>query len=402
MRVSTAQFYFQNGLQMSNKQSVVNDQSSYLSTGKRVLTAKDDAVSYGALSGYKESLASIERYQRNLNQAESRNGLQDTLLNGSTNILNEARDLMLQANSGVRSDEDLSSIAQQLQQGLNEMLDIANSKDETGTYIFAGYKVEDKPFSIQPDNTVNYHGDNGVRELQISKNIMVPINQAGNKVFQEVENALGDFSATYQTNTSGASLASANITDRDAYNAAANNPQDYNFTFSDPDLLTVTDASNNVVYPATAYTPGQKVAFEGIEVQLNGNPLPGDNFTLTPESNIGLFDTLKNAIDWLKTGSSGVNSAEGQVRFNTTLNQLNKVLDHITYHRAEAGINLQQVERQKNLHLDTELYLQQGRSRIEDLDFAAAISGFEQSKVALQAAQQTFSQIQGMSLFNYI
>ena len=36
------------------------------------------------------------------------------------------------------------------------------------------------------------------------------------------------------------------------------------------------------------------------------------------------------------------------------------------------------------------------------LNFAKAIATFEQSQVALQAAQQTFVQIKGLTLFNYI
>ncbi|WP_426358516.1 flagellar hook-associated protein FlgL [Pseudocolwellia sp. HL-MZ19] len=403
MRVSTAQFYYQNGLQMSQTQSLVNDQSAYISSGKAVLTAKDDAVSYGALAGYKEELASIERYKSNIVQAESRNGLQDTLLGSSTNVLNELRDLMLEANNGARSDEDLHSIAQQLEQGLEEMLDIANTQDETGTYIFSGYQVETQPFSVEPDNSVNYNGDNGVRELQIATNIFVPINQSGEQVFQNIANATGDFSANYTTNESGVSLTSANITDREAYNNASNNPQDYTFTFSEPDVLTVTDSATpaNVVH-STPYVAGQTIAFEGIEVQLNGNPLPGDEFTITPESEVSLFANIKNAIDWLNAGSDSGSTEQGQVDFNTILDQFNNTLNHITYQRAEAGINLQQIERQENTHLDTALYLEQGRSQIEDLDYAEAVSAFEQSQLALQAAQQTFTQIQSMSLFNYI
>lgn len=408
MRVSTAQFYYQNGLHMSNKQSVVNEQSAYISSGKRVLTAKDDAVAFGALTGYKEELASIERYKRNVTQAESRNGLQDTLLSSSTDVLNQLRDLMLQANNGARSNEDLTSISQQLKHGLEEMLDIANTKDETGTYIFAGYNVETKPFSLQPDNTVIYNGDSGVRELQIGKNITVPINQAGDKVFEAVDNAIGDFSAIYNAspaNTSGVSLQSAQIVDRGLYNSATNTPDDYHFSFTAPDTLTVTDSATptaNVVTTVAPYVAGQTIAFDGIEVQLNGNPLPGESFSISPEPQISIFDTIKSSIDWLDAGNTTIGTEQRQVDFDTILGQFNKVLDHITFKRAEAGINLQQIERQKNVHLDTELYLHQGRARIEDLDFAEAISGFEQSKIALQAAQQTFSQIQGLNLFNYI
>lgn len=402
MRVSTAQFYTQNGLQMSNKQANVNEQSTYISSGKRVITAKDDAVSFSTLTGYKDDLASLERYQRNITQAENRNSRQEVLFTGSTDILNELRDLLLQANNGVRTREDLDAFANQMKHGLESMLDIANTQDETGTYIFAGHQIDNEPFSIQPDNSVIYNGDNGVRELQIAKNIIIPINQPGDAAFQKVKNATGDFSANYNTNTSGVSIISADVVDRNLYNGAVNNPQDYNFTFTAPNNLTVTDSLSNVVYPSTPYVAGQIISFEGIEVQLNGNPLPGDDFDITPQSNISLFDTIKSAIDWLNASNSPTVQEQHQVDFNTILNQFNNALDHISSNRAESGINLQLIERQKNNHLDAELYLNESRSDIEDLDYAKAVSEFEQSKIALQAAQQTFNQIKDLNLFNYI
>ncbi|MFT5003812.1 MAG: flagellar hook-associated protein 3 FlgL, partial [Flavobacteriales bacterium] len=66
MRVSTSQFYLQSALLMNQKSADVNEQMEHLSSGKRVLTAKDDAVSYGTLAGYKNDLANIEQYKRNI------------------------------------------------------------------------------------------------------------------------------------------------------------------------------------------------------------------------------------------------------------------------------------------------------------------------------------------------
>jgi flagellar hook-associated protein 3 FlgL len=63
---------------------------------------------------------------------------------------------------------------------------------------------------------------------------------------------------------------------------------------------------------------------------------------------------------------------------------------------------MQVLETQESRHLDTELSLASGKSNIEDLDFAKAISEFEQAKLALQASQQAFSKVQGLSLLNYI
>jgi len=406
MRVSTAQFYFQNGLQMSQKQASVSEQSAYLSSGKRVLTAKDDAVAYSTLSGYQTELKNIEKYQRNITQAENRNNLQEVSFANASNVLNELKDVFLQANNGGYSDQDLASISQQATNSLQQILDIANSKDETGGYVFSGYSIDKKPFELQPDNTVDYQGDHGVRELQIAKNVMVATNITGEQAFEKVPNRIGDFSANYITNTSGISVEKAAIVNRGNYDTTPGTGYPPNFTFSfgatSADLI-VTDADGDTMLNINNYTPGQLIALpNGMEVQLNGNPLPGDTIELVPEENISIFDTMKAAIDWLNVGESPADQTQHQVEYNTILSQLNNALDHVSSQRADSGIRLQLIDRQKNNHLDSELYLNSGRSAIEDLDFSKAISEFEQSKMALQAAQQTFTQIQNLSLFNYI
>jgi flagellar hook-associated protein 3 FlgL len=401
MRVSTAQFYIQNGLQMSNQQAGVNEQVNYIPSGKRVITAKDDAVAYGTLAGYKNDLANIEKYQRNITQAENHNSLIDTSLANTEDIMNELKDLMLQANNGVYSADDLASMAQQAKHSLQQVLDIANTQDETGGHVFAGYQIDDAPFVLQADNSVNYRGDNGIRELQIAKNVSIATNQSGEQVFQKVPNALGDFSATYDINNSGIAVESAVISNPENYDSSAT-PADFTFEFVSATELNITDGAGNITN-VTGYVPGQTIdVVPGMEVKLSGNPLPGDKFSLSPEQDISVFDTIKSAIDWITNKASAGEDPQVQVDFNQVLDQLSDSMNHLTSRRAQSGINLQVIDRQKSNHLDTELYLASGKSSIEDLDFAKAISTFEQSKIALQAAQQTFTQVQGLTLFNYI
>ncbi|GHE81042.1 flagellar hook-associated protein FlgL [Thalassotalea profundi] len=401
MRVSTQQFYFQSSQQLSTKQSMLNDQMKYISSGKRVLTAKDDPVTFGTLSGYKDELTNIDKYQRNLTQAKNRNSLQETSFANAESLMQELKTLFINANNGTLADSDLKSLADLATNSLNQMLDIANTKDETGGYIFSGYQIDQKPFSLHPGNNVSYLGDNGTRELQIAKNVMVDINQAGDDAFQNVENAIGDFKANYINNTSGIALNRAVIATPSSYDPATN-PPDYKFSFTSTTDLTVTDGNGVVVYNTATYTAGQTIAFNGIEVELSGNPLPGDEFDMTPEKDISIFDTIKAAIDWMNVGASPVNTVQHNVDYGDILTQLNQALNHTTSRRTEAGVRLKLIETQDNSHAEAALNLASGRSNIEDLDFAKAISTFEQSQVALQAAQQTFIQIKGLSLFNYI
>jgi len=411
MRVSTAQFYQQSSLQMSNKSSDVNEQMAYLSSGKRVLTAKDDAVQFGTLAGYKNDLANIEKYQRNITQAESHNSLQEVVFSDAELILDKVKQDMLLANNGRMSSEDLQSLATQTRNSLDQLIDLANSQNANGDYIFSGYQTEQQPFSQQVDGSVSYNGDSGVNELQISKNIKIPINQAGDASFLKVDNAIGDFTATYPSaptaNTSGVAVESANIMDRNAYNTSAGpytfatDPINNNLTVTNSDSPAVTVFPVSPTAP-TPYVAGQIITFDGIDVTLSGNPLPGESFTINEQEEVSIFEAINDAITWMEKGSVITDTEQHQVDYNTTLDQLNSAMTHITSRRVDSGIRLQVLERQKDRHLDSELSLATGKSNIEDLDFAKAIAEFEQSKVALQASQQAFSKIQNLSLFNYL
>jgi flagellar hook-associated protein 3 FlgL len=402
MRVSTAQFYLQSSNQMTNKSADVNERMAYLSSGKRVLTAKDDAVSFSSLAGYKDDLANIQKYKRNIDRAESHNNSQEITFKNAEQILEKIKQDMLLANNGRMSSEDLQVLADQVKNSFSELLDIGNSKNENGDYIFSGYQTELKPFSQQSDGTVDYQGDSGVNELQVAKNIKIATNQTGDASFMNVANAIGDFTANYTTNTSGVALESANVTNRGVYNTSPL-PHDYTFSFDAVSGdLTVTDSATNVVVPTAPYVAGQTVSFDGIDVKLSGNPLPGDSFVMSEKEEVSIFETINNAVKWMEKGTVSTGQEQHQVDYNTILNQLNSAMSHITSRRVDSGIRLQVLESQKDRHLDTELAITSSKGRIEDLDFAKAISEFEQAKIALQASQQAFSKVQGLTLFNYI
>jgi flagellar hook-associated protein 3 FlgL len=401
MRVSTAQFYLQSSQQMSSKSSDVNERMAYLTSGKRVLTAKDDAVAFGTLSGYKDDLANIEKYKRNIDRAESHNNLQEVIFSDAELILNNVKEAMLQANNGAMSTEDLQALAGQVRNNFDQLLDIANTQNENGDYIFSGFQTGLQPFSQQTDGSVSYGGDTGVNELQVAKNIKIPTNQTGDAAFMNVANAIGDFTASYITNTSSVAVESANITNRDTYNTSPL-PHDYTFSFDAlTNDLTVT-GSAGVVFPPAPYVAGQTISFDGIDVTLSGNPLPGDSFVISEQEDVSIFETVNSAIEWMERGTVSVDQEQHQVDYNTILNQMNSAMSHVTSRRVDSGIRLQVLESQKNRHLDTELAVSANKGKIEDLDFAKAISEFEQAKIALQASQQAFSKVQGLTLFNYI
>ena len=86
----------------------------------------------------------------------------------------------------------------------------------------------------------------------------------------------------------------------------------------------------------------------------------------------------------------------------TTLTRLDSAMDVVLDTRASIGARLNSIDGQRNANDSFSLLLQENRSTLEDLDYAEAVSQFEQQLLALQASQQSFVKIQGLSLFNYL
>lgn len=83
------------------------------------------------------------------------------------------------------------------------------------------------------------------------------------------------------------------------------------------------------------------------------------------------------------------------------LTDLDNAMGRILETRASVGARMNAIEEQKTANASFSVAVEQVRSTLEDLDYAEAISRFNQQLAALQASQQSFLKIQGLSLFDY-
>ncbi len=77
---------------------------------------------------------------------------------------------------------------------------------------------------------------------------------------------------------------------------------------------------------------------------------------------------------------------------------MNRVLEF----QAGVGSRLNAIQSQRSVNDDYIQQMTSTRSDLEDLDFADAVSRMNLQMTGLNAAQQTFSKVQGLSLFNYL
>lgn len=299
MRVSTSTLYDQGTRSMLQQQDSLFRLQQHLSTGKRIMTPSDDPIGAARAHELAQSLSLNTQYADNRYRAADSLQQVDSTLGSVSNLIQSVRTMAVAAGNPAFSDSERKMMAVELRGHFDELLGLANTKDEQGNYLFSGFKGNTRPFE-QTANGVEYKGDQEQRLIQVSSSRQLPVSETGDAIFE-----------------------------------------------------------------------------------------PGG---------LSLFQTIEDFIDELETpGGAALSGA-----VNTALQELDTALDNVLTKRAAVGSRLQEVDALQQIGEDTAIQYEQSLSRLQDLDFAQAISDMTRQQALLEAAQKTFTRVSGLSLFNII
>jgi flagellar hook-associated protein 3 FlgL len=189
MRISSIQA-FNNGVSGigRNYASVIRTQEQ-ISSGNRILTPADDPVASVRLLQLEQQQAVLGQYKENLTAAKNSLTQEETTITSVVNVLQRIRELAVQGGGGALSADDRRSIAKELGEREGELLNLMNSRNARGEYLFSGFLGKTEPFVRNPDGTYSYQGDEGQRSLQVAGSTNVAINDNGERLFEDVSNA---------------------------------------------------------------------------------------------------------------------------------------------------------------------------------------------------------------------
>ena len=383
---------------LETAQRRIIDTQEKVSSGKRVNKPSDDPVAAARIAHLDSSLSRLDQYKSNSDFARNQLGLEESALNSVIDNLQRVRELTLQANNATTSDSDRKDIAAEIRQARDALLALANTTDVDGRHLFGGYVEGAAPFTTTSSGTVVYNGDQGQRSLQISDTRFVAINDPGSDVFQRIPQGNGTFTLAVDPANTGSGLLGAGT----VVNSVAWVRDTYHINFVTPTTYEVRDSAN-VLVSSGNFAAGQSISFRGIAVPIDGNPASGDSFTVAPAGNRDVFATLDDVIASLEAPVSG--SAQ-RAQLNSNVGQriadLDNTLSRISDVRGEIGARVRALDQQDSLSADFALHLNSTLSSVRDLDYADALSRLQQEMFGLEAAQQTFSRTQDLSLFKYL
>lgn len=397
MRISTSDFFSQALDQMQSQQVQLAKTQNQVASGKRILNPADDPAGAARSISLQQQLGLSQGYQSNGQAATSALQTEDGVLSSVENVLQRVRELALQANNSALAPTDRQSIVTELKQDLSQLVSLANSTGANGTYLFAGYASQIKPFTELPGGGVTYAGDQGVRHIAIAQGYSIAISDPGSRVFERIPTGNGSFvTAPAAGNTGTGIIDPGSVTDPTAWDGGS-----YTIDFTSPTQYQVTDASGTVVTSAT-YTAGAAISFRGITTSIKGAPAAGDQFTVTPSTGQSMFTTVSNLISTVTPTAGATASTQLANGINQSLENLDRALERVQQVRASLGARMNAVDAQTQVDTSTQLTLKSDLSQVNNVDMASAITRLTSESQALQAAQLSFAKIQKLSLFNYL
>ncbi len=396
MRIASSAFYQTAVNTIDNNQNTLAKLQTQMSSSLRMQTAADDPAAAGQVLGIDKSMSDVSQWQSNATALNNSLGLEDNALSAVTTALGQIQTLALQANNATLGASDRQAIAQQMQQQYNVLLQQANTQDSNGRYLFAGTNDGSAPFT-QTASGVSYGGNSNLRTLSVGPTSEIAAGDPGDAVFMQMRSGDGAISVGAASgNTGTASLTAAQVTDPTRWDSAA-----YTLSFSGGQYQ-VTDSSNTVI-SSGAYTAGTAIQFRGASVTLSGTPADGDSFSVGGSSTQDLFSGVQNLINLVKSPqTTAAQRAQTQTAMYGALQSLSGAQAQILSVQSGVGAREQSVTATTTQLQARATQLKSVLSSVQDLDFAAATAEFSKTQLTLQAAEQSYVTIQGMSLFNYL
>jgi flagellar hook-associated protein 3 FlgL len=368
-----------------------------VTSGQRFQRPADDPVAASRALDIERALANNTQYSGNAEIARNRLATSESALAQVGDLLQRLRELAVGTATATASNESRKQSAAEVREQLQQLVQLANTADGNGQYLFAGFSGSSRPFVVTPTG-IQYNGDQGQRLLQIGPDRQVADGTPGADIFQLVRDGNGVFSVSAAATNAGTALAeSRSITDRSQYDSGT-----YAINFTAPGTYEVRDGVGALV-ASGAYVPGQSIAFRGVQVQVTGTPVAGDSFQVAPSRNKDVFSSVQDMITLLENGAdSPVAKAAFSNRMNSVLENLDQGLGKVLDARASVGARLSTIDAQVGLNRDLAVELKTTLSSLKDLDYAEALSRMQTQLTSLEAAQKSYVRMQGLSLFDYL
>ena len=419
MRISTIQQFNAGVRGIQDNYANASRTQEEISARKRILSPADDPVATVRLLQLSQESNKLDQYSNNMTAANNSLAQEEAVLNSVNYSLQRVREITLEAGGGALTDQDRQALATELEQREGELMDLFNSQNARGEYLFGGYQSKEAPFVQSSDGSYSYQGDEGQRSVQIAGSKTVALNDNGKELFVNIANVnrvvTSSPEAPEPLNTGTGRISLGVVENKTTYD------DDFYPLGSVSIVIGADESSYEIVDSAGAsFAPavtgalvkndsgGYDIRYAGVKVTLDGEPAAGDSFSIatgnseTRETR-GILETISNLRKTLEAPGDSV-EAKLQRRdvLAVTLDNLDNAMNSVLQVQTTIGARMNVIDSTQVQNDELSLINTSVTSELEDLDYAEALSRLSMQTVVLQAAQQSFVKVSGLSLFNLL
>jgi len=369
MRVSNRFLYYQLVKDIGENTEKLFGLNSQISSGKRINQPSDDPIGLSRVLIYRSELNSFDQFEKSIDQAKNWLSRMDTIMMDADDLLARASELAVQQSSATATASTRDGAAEEIRQIREMMTSLANSK-YANKYMFGGTMTQNLPFlSVDVDNwqadvnTVAADDAEAVVNLGGSAS-------AGDRYINTTNGNIYEYDgAAWQLSTAAGEGISAVVSDQDRL-----------YVYSDGEWMSQ--------YQGNSSSYSVKIGKEDT-VQTN---IPGDEIF-----NNGSGDILMTLLRLERALKN--NDQQGIADELPELENSSKILMNKL---AGIGAKVNRFDQSKSMMESAEVDTKESTSRIEDLDYADAITSLQNQQTIYQATLKSASMITGLSLVNYV
>jgi flagellar hook-associated protein 3 FlgL len=317
MRIASSTI-FETGLAgILNQQSQIAALQAQESSSLSVNVPSDNPTAAAEAVGVQQAESLNTQFAANQASATNSLNLESSTLSSISKTIGSIQQELVAAGAPGLTDATRSTIAGEIQTNEQQLVSLGNTQDAQGNYIFGGFETTTPPFTVAPDGTVTYSGDNGQLLAQVGSTRSIATNDPGSAVFfgtapgtntaiaYASPNNTG--SATLTAGDGGGPIAvtnSADPTNADTFQVSFGVDANGNPTYTVQNLTTNQPVPAGPVTPLP-YTSGTAINLGGETVTLSGTPAAGDTFTVRPPQSAGSNTVLTPSTSNTGTASVG-------------------------------------------------------------------------------------------------
>lgn len=405
MRVTTNLIFNQSSLSMQKANERYLKVQEKISEQSDIVRPSDDPNGAGQLLRYGADAKLLDQYDQNMTLATNSLEYESVTLESLNSTLDDINVRLIQTVNGANSQDDLDTLAGEMESLLASVADLMNSKNSNGQYIFSGTSTDSPAFIKDATGKYVYAGNEAQQMSQIGDTVSIATNDSGKAVFQDAWTR----NTVTAISSAGTATLSYSISDQDAYDTfVENNYSAVNSVLNDftltttagaPDQFAITDSSGAVLASGD-YVSGEAITFNGMEFTLDGVAGSTVNITLDQPTRDNVLNQVMDAINALRDPSLTSEERE-YFRLNATASIVN-TQTNIAKASSSVGARLNTIDNRTDYGAAKQIFNQQAQENIGGLDIYKATTELELSESALSATQLLFQRISSLSLFNSI